>query len=114
MLSKAIVSIGIDENNQISYSFEGDKRLVLNMIGAVDVSKNWLKGMYAENMNMQGEDKLLDREEKPTYNNNEIEVTKDDAIDYYLSLGRTIEQRLRAINDASSRQKFYINKNIDI
>lgn len=102
---KAILSIELDEKLNLETRYNWEDALLLPLIWSLDLVKDYLKARLEHKMN------LIWKTENNTYNADEKQVSKTDALCHYLELRKQIEDRLQAIWKSDERASFIIDKN---
>ena len=100
----AILSIVLDEDNNFDIRFTG-LPLELPMIGSLRMAEDFLRERIEKRCNVASTNKTGLTEDGKF----EKELTKKEAIDFYLEHWKHVEQRIKAINDADDRATFRVD-----
>lgn len=106
----AKLEIIVEGNGDLDFSCKGDaEALALQTIGALDFVKSWARGCLSNGKSMQ---KKFYTNVENSYNEDkeEKEVSKQEAVNYYLDQIEKLNQRIIAINESDERATFLIPK----
>lgn len=96
---KAILQVSVDEKNNVSIQYSGQPNSLLSVLGGLDVAKDWvLKCIH---------NRTSKEEIKPV--ENEVKVSRKEAMDFYLGERQVIEDRLKSIAESDDMAEFIIN-----
>ncbi|MEE9117856.1 MAG: hypothetical protein V3U02_04575 [Calditrichia bacterium] len=112
--NKAELIITVDNRTaNADIKFRGRPEFHLALLGACTLAQKLIMDVLAKSgsteqtMEKRPAPPLAINSETP-YNQNEKEVTKDQALDYYTSRMMELQKRVKAINKSDNRATFYI------
>ena len=125
--SEMYCNIVVKGDGKSAFDFQGDYRLLLNLIGCFDIAKDGAIKLYRHKFGMkpqldiiqdgkkvesvdEAEDEVQNKTEQKIVS--EIELSKTQAIDTYLELRRIVDKRIAAISQSNEGQKFLINASL--
>lgn len=94
-MTKAIMSIVLNEQGDVDVQFKGTGRELVPMMGALSVANDWILNELKRSNGMQSS-KMVKR------------VSKNEAINHYLKKRTEIEDRLKAIACSDERVEFEV------
>ena len=104
-MKQAILSVVIDEKNNVEVRMQGEPSFSVPMLWALDIAKNWLVKKATEGNTATSEWQTAEELA-------EKEVSRSDAIGVYLDARTKIENRLQAIVKSDETQTFRINADL--
>lgn len=107
------IVIDIDQNNNVTVNIFGDMQNDIAMIGACSVAEQFVKNKLLGSLNLENKmpQNHIHNENKSCYSKDEIELTKTDALNFYLDRRLEIEKKMKDIvKEKNSKKTFKIRK----
>lgn len=100
-MKQAILSICVDQQNAVEIRFDGDQMMIVSMFWWIEVAKDWLLNKLKENWNIAWSD-----------DQQELTLSKSDALWHYLKIWKKVEQRIQAINKSDQQATFQVDPDL--
>ena len=110
-MKQAVLSIQVDDKNNLEVRFQGEPALELSMIGALKFAEKYLVDRINARSAVSATETCKNSENLYNAENEKI-VSKDDAIGIYLDAWSKIESRIQAINKAPKQATFAVNESL--
>ena len=102
-MKTAILSLQVSEDGQVEVRMQGEQSLDLSLLGGLDFAKDYVLNCLKSSKS---------RAEQPRPVRSETNINKSDALWFYLEKRKVIEARIQAINNASEKQTFLVDKDL--
>ena len=104
---KAVISIEMDSSGNFEIRFDWDNSLRLSMMGALDFGKDYLKDQIRQQSAISASETC--RKNESEYNTEKVQsVSKNEALNIYLTAYETIKARLTAIAGTDDRATYQV------